>query len=1194
MYLATAGSKLAWEKIGTDWPDGLTAPAYGYYSAGAMVLFGGLYANVTKDTWYFYFSNQTWEKKYPANPPAARYGAAMAFDTAASKFVLFGGDLEGKQWPGTLSNETWSYDPVQEKWTKMQPATSPKARYYHTMAFDPGTNRVVLYGGIESHGASLCDTWTYDLTNDAWTQVNPSPNPGPRVGHAMVYMGTPGTILLAGAGSDTWTYKASTQTWTKKSGTLPNAYDNIAMAYDLAKNEVVMVGGGVMGGDSNPDAYKYNVTGDSWSVINIVVKSGYRESPAMAYDSGTATMAVFAGNHARNMGSGGGGWIPPNDDMWIYDTVKGNGTHTVRGPVGRCGQSMIWIPTHGTAVMIGGMRWYHTATDIWVYDTGTQTWDMLNWTGWSGYKSSMAYDSKRDDILSFGGLVGYGDEAGGTTTADLERVNVTTGEWTQLNPTGPSFPRLGASMVYDKFNDKFILFGGYKEWWYPTEFYANTSIYDPVLNKWTASSLSPEPSPRTDFAMVYADSIGEVVLFGGVDKAGHRFSDVWTFNYTKMSWTNITPTVSPYGWSGMASAYDTKTNRLMVFGGIDDHGGVNNDIQYFSLDTKQWGGFSALKSPSKRTEAAMVYDPLNDGFLMFGGNDGSYKCDTWMFHMTDWVKDGTYVSQPKDLGGEAYFGDIRWEGVTPEGTSIKFQVRAAETAQNLSSKLLVGPTGPSLSYFDVSGEGLGAKFNGSRFIQYKAYLSTSNTMITPSLHSTTFDYNLMQSVAMVYPKGGENISGYHDIVWNASDKDGDNLHFNVTLEASNSTVTVLANDTIEKNIIAWNASAFLNGSYRVHVRCWDDNKDIPLSNETTSGWFDIWTPPPPPPPNRKPVVRLFSPANETVHEGTYVNLTWEGTDLDGELLNYTLYVSQDRLDMWSNGTVTDRISYRLNGTGTFFWTVIPNDGKENGTCLSGIWWVTLEKPPTPPPPPKKNHAPNASLLAPADEAVVNNRTVTFRWDGSDPDNDTLTFRLFVGKNISDSVNRNPAALKVTTKNRSYEMTLEEGTYNWTVVSFDGRLNGTSPGIRSFTIRLLHPRLTCSIILPVNGSTHKGPMDVKVNAGVADARVLMVKVRIDGGPWMNATGANPWASWDIIIDTLKLKDGTHKVEAMAFGDGPLTSEIASVTILVKNKTPVKTSLVSSMLPWAILIAVIAAIVSVILYNNHRKRDAGGKA
>jgi hypothetical protein len=120
------------------------------------------------------------------------------------------------------------------------------------------------------------------------------------------------------------------------------------------------------------------------------------------------------------------------------------------------------------------------------------------------------------------------------------------------------------------------------------------------------------------------------------------------------------------------------------------------------------------------------------------------------------------------------------------------------------------------------------------------------------------------------------------------------------------------------------------------------------------------------------------------------------------------------------------------------------------------------------------------------------------------------------------------------------------------------------------------------------------MDVKVNAGAADARVLMVKVRIDGGPWMNATGANPWASWDIIIDTLKLKDGTHKVEAMAFGDGPLTSEIASVTILVKNKTPVKTSLVSSMLPWAILIAVIAAIVSVILYNNHRKRDTGGKA
>jgi len=1192
MYLATAGSKVAWEKIGTDWPDGLIAPAYGSYSAGIMVVFGGMYSNVRNDTWYLHFGNHSWEQKYPANPPAARYGAAMAFDSTSSKFVLFGGDLNVGGYPGPLSNETWSYDPVLVKWTKMSPTSSPKARSYHTMAFDPGTARIILYGGVESHGAALCDTWSYDLKNDAWTEVHPSPNPGPRTGHAMVYMGTPGTILLVGNGLDTWMYKASTQTWTKKGATIPYALDRIAATYDLVKNEVVMLAGGA-DCDSNKDVYIYNVTGDKWSTLNLATSPGYRESPSMAYDSGTTTVAVFAGDHARCMGSGGGGWIPPNDDMWLYDRTTGNWTHVLRGPVGAHGQAMAWVPTHGSAFMLGGMANGYSLRDSWMYGTGNQTWYRKNWTWSAGYKSAIAYDSKRDNILSFAGFSGYGGEAMGQTSADLERYNFTTDEWKQLNPTGPSPPRMGHGFVYDKADDRFILFGGYSNDWGPITYYANTSVYDPILNKWTALSLATEPSPRTDFAMVYADSTGEVILFGGVDKAGHRFSDVWTFNYTKMSWTNITPTVSPYGWSGMASAYDTKTNRLMVFGGIDDHSGVNNDIQYFSLDTKQWGGFSALKSPSKRTEAAMVYDPLNDGFLMFGGNDGNYKCDTWMFHMTDWVKDGTYISQPKDLGGEAYFGNISWEGVSPEGTSIKFQVRAADTAQNLSSKLFVGPTGNSLSYFDISGARLGANFNKSRFIQYKAYLSTSNTMITPSLHSTSFDYNLMQSVAMVYPKGGENISGPHNISWNASDKDGDHLHFNVTLEASNSIVTVLANDTVATNVTGWNASAFHNGSYRIKVRSWDDNKEIPLTKETTSGWFDIWTPPPPPPPNHKPMVWLFSPANETVLEGTHVNLSWSGEDQDGDVLNYTLYVSQDRLDMWSNGTVTDRISYTLNGTGTYFWTVIPNDGKDNGTCRSGIWWLTLEKPPPPPPPPKKNHAPNASLLAPADEAVLHNKTVTLRWDGSDPDNDTLTFRLFVGKNISDSVNRNPKALVVTTKNRSYEMTLEEGTYNWTIVSFDGRLNGTSPGIRSFTIRMLHPKLTCSISLPANGTTVKGPMEVRGSAAAVDAKILVVKVRIDGGPWTNATGVTPWTSWYLTVDTLKLKDGTHKVEAMAFGEGQLSSNIASVTILVKNKQPAKTSLVSTMLPWAVLIAVIATIVSVILYNNHRKRDTGGK-
>jgi hypothetical protein len=90
--------------------------------------------------------------------PFARERHAMAFDSARSESVLFGG------FNGAYMNDTWVLGPT--GWTQRTPATSPPARADHAMAFDPVRQRTVLLGG--TNGSPLTDIWEWDgLT---WTQ----------------------------------------------------------------------------------------------------------------------------------------------------------------------------------------------------------------------------------------------------------------------------------------------------------------------------------------------------------------------------------------------------------------------------------------------------------------------------------------------------------------------------------------------------------------------------------------------------------------------------------------------------------------------------------------------------------------------------------------------------------------------------------------------------------------------------------------------------------------------------------------------------------------------------------------------------------------------------------------------------------------------------------------------------------------
>ncbi|HMG57695.1 MAG TPA: hypothetical protein VK601_29545, partial [Kofleriaceae bacterium] len=89
------------------------------------------------------------------------------------------------------------------------------------------------------------------------------------------------------------------------------------------------------------------------------------------------------------------------------------------------------------------------------------------------------------------------------------------------------------------------------------------------------------------------------------------------------------------------------------------------------------------------------------------------------------VKDAKSV-----FGIVSAWSTLSWTATTPANTAVKFQAAASN---NISGPFdFVGPDGTASTFFTTSGESL-SQFNGSRYLKYKALLSTTDNIVTPTL-----------------------------------------------------------------------------------------------------------------------------------------------------------------------------------------------------------------------------------------------------------------------------------------------------------------------------------------------------------------------------------------------------------------------------------------------------------------------------
>jgi Galactose oxidase, central domain len=114
--------------------------------------------------------SSTWVHLSTPVKPSARSSCSMAYDPVSQKTVLFGG-YDGSR----HLNDTWTFDG--KYWKHITTAVAPPARAAASAAYDATLKQVVLFGGY--NGQYLNDTWTWNGATSTWTQAKPTHQPVP-------------------------------------------------------------------------------------------------------------------------------------------------------------------------------------------------------------------------------------------------------------------------------------------------------------------------------------------------------------------------------------------------------------------------------------------------------------------------------------------------------------------------------------------------------------------------------------------------------------------------------------------------------------------------------------------------------------------------------------------------------------------------------------------------------------------------------------------------------------------------------------------------------------------------------------------------------------------------------------------------------------------------------------------------------
>ena len=246
--------------------------------------------------------------------------------------------------------------------------------------------------------------------------------------------------------------------------------------------------------------------------------------------------------------------------------------------------------------------------DLWSFNPRSRTWTEISDQLPPREGDAAALDSRSRQIIMFQPYFGANE----TWAYDVDN-----GSWENRHPAVEPPGRFGSMMVYDPRADRVLLFGGalltdgtgLNDLW----------AYDYERNTWTERHPAVSPAPHQWHALVYVPTSNRTILFGGVNPVdGSLLNDTWAYDYHRNRWTNLHPRQAPVPRMAHYMAFESRTNRLVMFGGFLGLGDqATNDTWLYDVATNRWSQVFPKESPGPR--AWHVMSRTNGPVVLFGG-----------------------------------------------------------------------------------------------------------------------------------------------------------------------------------------------------------------------------------------------------------------------------------------------------------------------------------------------------------------------------------------------------------------------------------------------------------------------------------------------------------------------------------------------------------------------------------------------